>query len=72
MLWASTESGGMAMVKLELTPDEASMLATMLSSALSDLRLEIAGTEKKEWRDELHKHEVFLNTMLARLAPAPA
>ncbi|HET6720582.1 MAG TPA: hypothetical protein VFH22_13085 [Rhodocyclaceae bacterium] len=60
------------MVVLELSRDEADMLATMLTADLSDLRMEIAGTDKKEWRDGLKLREVFLNQLLGRLTPAAA
>jgi hypothetical protein len=55
------------MVVLELSRDEADLLAAMLKTDLSDLRMEIAGTDKKEWRDGLKQREVFLNQILGRL-----
>lgn len=60
------------MVVLELSTEEARMLAEMLKSDLSDLRMEIAGTDKQEWRDGLKAREVFLNQLLGRLTPAAA
>lgn len=60
------------MVVLELTREEADLLASMLKDNLSDLRLEICGTDKKDWRDGLKQHEVFLNQILGRLTPAAA
>lgn len=60
------------MVVLELSRDEADMLAAMLQTDLSDLRMEIAGTDKKEWRDGLKLREVFINQILGRLTPTAA
>lgn len=60
------------MVVLELSRDEADMLAAMLKTDLSDLRMEIAGTDKKEWRDGLKLREVFLNQILGRLTSQAA
>jgi hypothetical protein len=60
------------MVTLELTRDEARLLATMLQAELSDLRMEIAGTDRKAWRDDLKQREVFLNVLIDRLLPAAA
>ncbi|HET6718788.1 MAG TPA: hypothetical protein VFH22_04030 [Rhodocyclaceae bacterium] len=60
------------MVVLELSRDEAEMLAAMLKADLSDLRMEIAGTDKQEWRDGLKQREVFLNQILGRLTSQAA
>ena len=60
------------MVTLELSMDEADMLASILKSDLSDLRMEIAATEGKDWRDEMKKREAFINLMIGRLTPAAA
>lgn len=60
------------MVTLELSREEAVLLASMLKNDLSDLRMEIAGTDKKEWRDDLKQREVVLNQIIGRLMPAAA
>lgn len=60
------------MVTLELSRDEADLLASMLKTDLADLRMEIAGTDKKEWRDGLKQREVILNQIIGRLMPAAA
>jgi hypothetical protein len=58
------------MIRLELTDDEANRLRALCQEDLSDLRMEIAGTERQEFRDELKATKAFLESLLARLAPA--
>lgn len=58
------------MIQLELGPDEARIMREILESYLSDLRLEIADTEKKAFRDELHKKENFIKSVVERLSAA--
>jgi hypothetical protein len=56
------------MVKLEMTEQQAQTLRDILDSFLSDLRLEIADTERKAWRDKMKEQEDFIKDLLARLA----
>jgi hypothetical protein len=58
------------MIRLELTDDEAERLRALCQEDLSDLRMEIAGTERQEFRDELKTTKAFLESLIARLAPA--
>ncbi|MCZ7568083.1 MAG: hypothetical protein M5U01_05690 [Ardenticatenaceae bacterium] len=55
------------MVRIELTQDEARMLREILRNDLSDLRMEIAATERMEFRQSLKEIEVFLKDLLQRL-----
>ena len=42
------------MAQITLTDDEAGMLKEILGSYLSDLRMEIADTDRKDYREELN------------------
>jgi len=55
------------MVTIELAPEDAHLLREVLESYLSDLRMEIAGTDSVSFRDNLKKTEAFLKGLLARL-----
>ena len=55
------------MVQIELTQEKAQMLGDILDSYLSDLRMEIADTDKMEFRENLKKKEVFLKELLRHL-----
>ena len=52
------------MVLINFSSEELTMLKEILESYLSDLRMEIADTDKKDFRDVLKKRERFLNEML--------
>jgi len=55
------------MQKLELTPQEEGELLMILERYLPDLRLEIAHTDKKEFRRGLVDREVFMENLIRRL-----
>jgi hypothetical protein len=55
------------MIRIELTSEKAEMLQEIISAYLSDLRMEIAGTENMDFRENLKKKEEFLNEILRRL-----
>lgn len=55
------------MIQIELTEREATVLSEMLESYLSDLRVEIVRTEKKEWRTEMKDRESIGKDLLQRL-----
>ncbi len=57
------------MTRIELTTEEAQTLSEILESYLSDLRMEIAATENRDWRVIMKERESFLKDMLSRLAP---
>lgn len=52
------------MFHLELTESEANMLRAVLNSYLSELRFEIANTEKYELREELKTMDAFVKDLL--------
>lgn len=58
------------MVNLQLSTEEARTLAEILGVVLSDLRMEITDTEKKEWRDALKRHAGLLRKVIAGLESA--
>ncbi len=55
---------------LELDAREADMLREMCEAALSDLRMEVAGTEDRGFRESLKGREQFLRALLERLGRA--
>ena len=55
------------MPALNLTDAEAEILLGVLEDYLSDLRFEIADTERKELRDVLKTKEAVLNGLIERL-----
>jgi hypothetical protein len=58
------------MIQLTLSEEEAGSLRSVLESYLSDLRMEIADTERMDFREELKRQEAFLHRLLAQLPPA--
>jgi hypothetical protein len=56
------------MVQLVLTAEEATLLGEILTSYLSDLRMEIADTEAMDFREALKQREVFLKRLLQTLS----
>lgn len=55
------------MIQLGLTENETLMLKAVLESYLSDLRMEIADTDRKDFRDILKDRELFLKELIKRL-----
>ena len=55
------------MVRLELTEADAEVLRDILTYHLSELRMEIAGTESKDFREDLKKREEVLKKVLSVL-----
>ncbi|MFZ5511579.1 MAG: hypothetical protein ACOZCP_16160 [Pseudomonadota bacterium] len=55
------------MVKLDLSTEDARVLAEILASVMSDMRMEIADTEKMEWRDELKRRKMLLERLITEL-----
>ena len=56
------------MAQLVLTAEEAALLGEILTSYLSDLRMEIADTEAMDFRESLKQREVFLKRLLQTLS----
>jgi hypothetical protein len=59
------------MAQLSLTPEEQGILVEALESFLSDLRMEIADTEKKDLREVLKNQEKVIGGILQSLRAAP-
>lgn len=56
------------MAKLILTGKEEMMLKEILEGFLSDLRMEVADTDSKDYREELKEQEVFIKDIIERLS----
>jgi hypothetical protein len=52
------------MVLISFNDEELNMFKDILESYLSDLRMEIADTDKKDFREDLKKREKFLKELL--------
>ena len=59
------------MIDLKLTNEEAADLKEILASYVSDLRMEIADTDKYEFREGLKQRKKFLNDLIGRLSGNP-
>ena len=55
------------MSRIDLTPVEEKELLEILERYLPDLEREMADTERKEFRAELKKREVFMHDLISRL-----
>jgi hypothetical protein len=55
------------MDKLHLTGQEEGELLAILERYLPDLKLEIANTDRKEFRKDLKDREVFMVDLISRL-----
>ncbi len=58
------------MINLDLTKEENDILAMVLESYLSDLRMEIADTDSMDFRESLKKRKDVLNKVLETLKSA--
>ncbi|MHC4321927.1 MAG: hypothetical protein ACYST3_06595 [Planctomycetota bacterium] len=58
------------MINLELTKEEKDILAMILESYLSDLRMEIADTDSMDFRESLKKRKDVLKKVLETLQHA--
>jgi hypothetical protein len=56
------------MLQIELTNEEKETFEQMLKEELSELRSEIADTDRKSYRDMLKAKEVLLNRIITLLA----
>jgi hypothetical protein len=59
------------MTHLELTKEDAEMLAEVLESALSDLRYEISNTDSFDYREGLKLRKATLMNVLGQLSSVP-
>lgn len=60
------------MLRIELTTDEVSTLQEVITSYVSDLRVEVARTDRMELREALKAREALLKGLLTRLEPRAA
>jgi len=56
------------MIRIELTDSEATTLQEVLDSYLSDLRMEIADTDRMEFRESLKAKKKVVEGVLGRIA----
>jgi hypothetical protein len=54
-------------MQLSLNREEATLLAKILKSYLSDLRMEIADTDSMDFREDLKSEEAFIKGLLVQL-----
>lgn len=57
------------MHRLDLTSEEAYVLRETLGAYLSDLRMEMADTDRKDFRDQLRHRKEVLERIADALAP---
>lgn len=55
------------MYSLDLNREQAAILRRYLKSALSDLSVEIAGTDRYEYREEIKAERELLEQVMAKL-----
>jgi hypothetical protein len=55
------------MVQLELSPEDAATLRTVLESVVSDLRYEINKTDSHDYREDLKRKQKLLEGVLGQL-----
>jgi hypothetical protein len=58
------------MASVELNEKELQLVCEVLEAYCSDLRIEIAGTDKKDVREVLKEKEVSLKSILGRMPEA--
>jgi hypothetical protein len=56
---------------LELTAEEATVLEEVLRRDLGELRMEIADTDNKDFRDGLKHKETLIKSLIERLGGTP-
>ena len=60
------------MVQLKITEEERELLMEILENDISDLRMEIADTDRREYREMLKNREVLMKKIQQKLEQAPA
>jgi hypothetical protein len=58
------------MLHLDLTPDEVAILEDLLTNDLSDQRMEIAHTDRLDYRERLKVRKAVLTKVLEVLGPS--
>jgi len=59
----------MPILHVELSSEEVGMLQEVLESAISDLRMEIADTDRLEFREQLKERKDATRKLLQALSP---
>ncbi|MBI4542308.1 MAG: hypothetical protein HY705_04695 [Gemmatimonadetes bacterium] len=57
---------------ITLTAEEAALLRQVLTGYLSDLRMEIADTDSRDFREKLKEEEAFLKRLIEQLGTEAA
>jgi hypothetical protein len=60
------------MARIELSPEDVTLLAEIVRNELGDLRAEIANTDSSLYREELHRREDALRRILELLERSSA
>lgn len=58
-------------MRVDLTGEEREILRTVLESYLSDLRMEIANTDSKDFREMLKQRKAVLRKVMDAIGGAP-
>lgn len=56
------------MIRIDLDASEAAILREILEADISDLRMEIANTDQKDFRDHLKERKELLKSILDRMS----
>ncbi|HKJ00822.1 MAG TPA: hypothetical protein VJ997_00165 [Longimicrobiales bacterium] len=56
------------MIHLELTPTHAEVLRMVLEDYLSELRMEIAGTDSQAYREKLKSRKAVLRAVMSQIS----
>lgn len=59
-------------MRIDLGPEEATLLRELLRNELSDLRMETAGTDSADYRAMLHQRQAMMQRILDLLGGDPA
>ena len=59
------------MIQIEMSESDATALREVLETCLSDLRMEIADTDRMEFREMLKSRKEAIQNVLARLGREP-
>lgn len=58
------------MIQLDLTDNDQKIITDVLENTLSELRMEIANTDRKEYRDMLKERKAVISRVLEAVRPA--
>ena len=60
------------MIQLMVTEEERELLMDILENNISDLRMEIAGTDRQEYRNMLKSRETIMKNIQSKLEQVPS